>query len=140
MGKINQTHAPTRKGSGDRGAVSLWSRSALGAAAGLTQFGVNLLVLPPGGWSANRHWHSEEDEFVVVIEGEVVLVSEAGETVLRAGDCAGFKAGDPDAHHLQNRSDQPARVVEIGTDRPESDVVTYPDLRLRRGAKGEESF
>ncbi len=140
MGKIDPSDAPTRQGRGDKGPVSLWSRAALGAAAGLTQFGVNLLILPPGGWSANRHWHSEEDEFVVVIEGEVVLVSEAGETILRAGDCAGFKAGEPDAHHLQNRSDLPARIVEIGTDRPDSDVVTYPDLRLRRGAAGEESF
>lgn len=140
MARIDPALAPVRKGRGGDEPVSRWSRAALGAAAGLTQFGVNLLELPPGGWSANRHWHSEEDEFVLVIEGEVVLVTEAGETVLRAGDCAGFKAGVPDAHHLQNRSDRPARVLEVGTDRPDSDVVTYPELRLRRGHFGEEAF
>ena len=76
-------------------------RWRLGEAAGLSQFGVNLQRLPPGQWSSQRHWHSHEDEFVWVVEGEVVLVTGAGEEVLRAGDCAGFKAGDPDGHHLQ---------------------------------------
>src|SRR5579875_3511299 len=68
-------------------------RTRLGDAAGLTQFGVNLLRLPPGAWSSQRHWHSAEDEFVYVVEGEVVLVTDAGEETLRAGDCAGFEAG-----------------------------------------------
>ena len=70
-------------------------RRRFGDAAGLTQYGVNLLRLPPGAWSSQRHWHAKEDEFVYVLSGEVVLVSDAGDEVLRAGDCAGFKAGGP---------------------------------------------
>ena len=81
-------------------------RRALGDVFGLSQFGVNMLDLPPGTWSSQRHWHEQQDEFVYVLEGEVVLVTDAGEEVLRPGDCAGFKAGDPDGHHLQNRSDR----------------------------------
>ena len=105
-------------------------RWRLGDAAGLTQFGVNLLRLPAGSWSCQRHWHSAEDEFVYVLEGEVVLASDAGEEVLRAGDCAGFKAGDADGHHLQNRTAQEAVVLEIGARNPERDAVEYPDIDL----------
>ena len=90
-------------------------RTRLGDAAGLTQFGVNLLRLPPGAWSSQRHWHTGEDEFIYIVSGEVVLVTDAGEEVLRAGDCAGFKANDGDGHHLQNRSGQDAVVLEIGS-------------------------
>ena len=79
-------------------------RQRLGDAGGLTQFGVNRLQLPPGAWSSQRHWHSAEDEFVYVLKGEVVLVTDAGEELLRAGDAAGFKAGAANGHQLQNRS------------------------------------
>jgi uncharacterized cupin superfamily protein len=105
-------------------------RVRLGAAAGLTQFGVNLLTLPPGTWSSQRHWHTREDEFVHVLAGEVVLVTDAGEEVLRAGDSAGFKSGAADGHHLQNRSDRPALVLEVGSDDPR-DEADYPDLDMR---------
>ena len=105
-------------------------RVRLGDAAGLNQFGVNLLRLPPGVWSSQRHWHSAEDEFVYVLEGEVVLVSDSGEEVLRAGDCAGFKAGDPNGHHLQNRSGADVTVLEIGARNPDRDGVDYPDIDL----------
>lgn len=105
-------------------------RRRLGDAAQLTQFGVNLLRLPAGSWSSQRHWHSAEDEFVYVLEGEVVLANDAGEEVLRAGDCAGFKAGDADGHHLQNRTAQEAVVLEIGARNPERDAVEYPDIDL----------
>lgn len=106
-------------------------RCALGDAAGLTQFGVNLLKLPPGVWSSQRHWHSAEDEFVWVLDGEVALVTDTGEEVLRAGDCAGFKAGVADGHQWQNRSQQTAHVLEVGSRRPERDVCEYPDVDLR---------
>ncbi len=106
-------------------------RRALGDAAGLTQFEVNLLHLPPSACSSQRLWHSAEGEFVWVLEGEVVLVTEGGEEILRAGDCAGFKAGDPNGHLLQNRSDQPALILEVGSRRPEEDVAECPDLDLR---------
>ena len=79
-------------------------RRKLGDAAGLTQFGVNLLTLKPGVWSSQRHWHSTQDEFVWVLEGEVVLVTNDGEEVLKAGDCAGFRCGEENGHHFQNRS------------------------------------
>jgi uncharacterized cupin superfamily protein len=106
-------------------------RQALGDAAGLTQFGVNLLRLVPGAWSSQRHWHTAEDEFVWVVEGEVVLVTDRGEEVLRAGDCAGFKAGVADGHHLQNRSSRPALILEVGSRREEEDRVDYSDIDLR---------
>jgi uncharacterized cupin superfamily protein len=113
-------------------------RWRLGDAAGLSQFGVNLLRLPPGFWSSQRHWHSAEDEFVYILEGEVVLVTDAGEEVLKAGDCAGFKAGDGDGHHLQNRSDHEAVLLEVGSRRWGEGSVDYPDIDLvfPKGAKG----
>jgi uncharacterized cupin superfamily protein len=106
-------------------------RQALGDAAGLTQFGVNLLRMGPGTWSSQRHWHTEEDEFLWVLEGEVMLVTEKGEELLCAGDCAGFKAGVADGHHLQNRSNRPALILEMGSRFPEQDIADYPDVDLR---------
>lgn len=106
-------------------------RTRLGDAAGLTQFGVNLLRLPPGAWSSQRHWHSLEDEFVYVLEGEVTLVTDAGERRLTAGECAGFRAGDPDGHHLQNRSQRDVVLLEVGTRDPDHDITEYPDADLR---------
>jgi uncharacterized cupin superfamily protein len=114
-------------------------RERLGDAAGLTQFGVNLLTLPPGAWSSQRHWHVMEDEFVYVLAGEVVLVTDAGEEVLRAGDAAGFKANDPDGHHLQNRSAAPATILEIGS-RHAGEVAYYPDIDMVAPAHGEPAL
>ena len=111
------------------------SRTKLGDAAGLEQFGVNLCRLPPGAWSSQRHWHEQEDEFVYVVEGEVVLVTDAGEEVFRAGDCAGFRAGVSDGHHFQNRSSKDALILEVGTRRRE-DVAHYPDIDLLAKAAG----
>ncbi len=113
-------------------------RKALGDAGGLNQFGVNLLTLAPGAWSSQRHWHVEEDEFVTVISGEVVLRSDQGEEVLRAGDCAAFAKGDKNGHHLVNRSAAPATVLEVGTRLPDdADVCYYPDADLVwNGPKG----
>lgn len=108
------------------------ARRRLGDAAGLTQFGVNLTRLPPGGWSSQRHWHLLEDELLYVLEGEVVLVCDDGEEVLHAGDCAGFKAGSRVGHHLQNRSANDVLLLEIGTRVPgESEHVDYPDIDLQ---------
>jgi uncharacterized cupin superfamily protein len=110
-------------------------RTRLGDAAGLTDFGVNLLRLPPGTWSSQRHWHTAEDEFVYVLEGEVVLVTDAGEETLRPGDCAGFKAGADDGHRLQNRSQTEVVLLEVGSRRAE-DAVDYPDIDLRFSPDG----
>jgi len=104
-------------------------RRKLGDAAGLTQFGVNLLRLKPGVWSSQRHWHTEQDEFVYIVSGEVVLVTDAGEEILKTGDCAGFKAGDKDGHHLQNRSNTDALLLEIGTRTP-TDSGEYSDIDM----------
>ncbi len=104
-------------------------RTKLGDAAHLTQFGVNLLRLPPGAWSSQRHWHTESDELIYVLSGEVTLLTDEGPELLRAGDAAGFEAGDRDGHCLQNRSSSDAIVLEIGT-RVESDATHYPDIDL----------
>jgi uncharacterized cupin superfamily protein len=104
-------------------------RKRLGDAAGLSQFGVNLLRLPPGAWSSQRHWHTKEDEFIYVLSGEVTLVTDAGAEVLRPGDCAGFKAGDPNGHSLRNLSQNEATALEIGS-RIDDDGAFYPDIDL----------
>jgi uncharacterized cupin superfamily protein len=93
---------------------------------GLTQFGVNRVVLPPGQWSTQRHWHKTNDELVVVISGELVLVTDDGEEVLKAGDCVAFRMNDPNPHHLQNRGSEPAVYVDVGG-RDMYDVSTFPD-------------
>ena len=103
--------------------------------AGLTLFGVNLTVIEPGAWSSQRHWHSHEDEFVWVVDGELTLITDAGEEILRAGDCAAFRRGDPDGHHLVNKSDRPAKVLEIGNSDPQ-DRCTYPDIDMIADARG----
>ena len=107
----------------------------VGDAAGLTQFGVNRAVLAPGGRTALRHWHENEDEFVIILSGEVVLREDEGETVLRAGDCAGFKAGAANGHALENRSEAPAILFEIGTRSPD-ETAHYPDADLRLERRG----
>jgi uncharacterized cupin superfamily protein len=136
MKKIDPASAPTRFGTGypppHDAQCRARKRWQLGEAAGLTQFGVNLLKLPPGAWSSQRHWHSHEDEFVQVLEGEVVLVTDAGEEVLKAGDSAGFKAGDRGGHCLQNRSDKEAVVLEVGG-RDERDYGEYSDIDMTFG-------
>jgi uncharacterized cupin superfamily protein len=139
MKKIDIEQAPTRFGTVYPEPYDVPCRNRkrwrLGAAAELTGFGVNLCRLPPGTWSSQRHWHSVDDEFIYVVDGEVVLVTDAGEEVLKAGDSAGFKAGDPDGHCLQNRSDREAVVLEVGTNNP-GGVAEYPDIDLRAIASG----
>lgn len=101
----------------------------LGQAGGLTQFGVNLVMLEPGALSSLRHWHLHEDEFVMVTAGECVMVTDAGEEVMRPGDCAAFPAGLADGHHFINRSDAPAQFLVVGTKAPR-EVATYSDVDL----------
>ena len=116
------------------------SFTSLGDAAGLTQFGVVLVTVEPGGLSSLRHWHTDEDELVYVLSGELVLVENDGETVLAAGEAAGFRAGVEDGHHLQNRSDQPAQYLVIGT-RAQNDTCFYSDVDLMmRTAGGKSRF
>jgi uncharacterized cupin superfamily protein len=112
-------------------------KRALGEAVGLTQFGVNLTRLKPGAASALRHWHEAEDELIYVTEGELVLVEDEGETALRPGDAAGFKAGVPNGHHLVNRSQRDAVYLEIGT-RAARERVHYSDVDLIYEKNGQE--
>ncbi|MDE2133011.1 MAG: cupin domain-containing protein [Alphaproteobacteria bacterium] len=134
MPKIDLESVPERKGSGypapfhEKCAGRI--RQALGDAGGLTQFGVNLLHLPPGCWSSQRHWHSAEDEFVYVLSGEVALVTDAGEEILRAGDCAAFPKSAANGHHLANKGSQTVVCLEIGT-RSADDVCLYPDIDMK---------
>ena len=104
-----------------------WYRR-LGAAAGLEDFGVTEATLAPGAWSSQRHWHEGEDEFVVVLEGEAVLVEDEGRTLLSAGDMAFFAKGVPNGHHLINESDAPCRLLAIG--RPGTTDCHYPDIDM----------
>ena len=101
----------------------------LGDAGGLTQFGANLVMLEPGAQSSLRHWHLNEDEFVMVTEGECTLVQDEGATVMRPGDCAAFPAGDGNGHHFVNRTDRMARFLVVGT-RSRREVATYSDVDL----------
>ena len=134
MPKIDVETAPVRAGTGYPPPFDAPCRERvrrqLGDAAALTQFGVNLLRLPPGQWSSQRHWHSAEDEFVYVLAGEGVLVTDAGEQVLRPGDCAGFPAGVANGHHIQNRSDRELVLLEVGSRRPAEDACDYPDIDM----------
>src|SRR6476619_6306325 len=118
MPKIDMSKVVVRTGSiypqEFQSVVAGREKRALGNAAGLTQFGVNLTRLKPGAASALRHWHEQEDEFVYVLEGELVLIEDGGETLLKPGDCAGFKAGVSNGHHLVNKSQRDALYLEIG--------------------------
>jgi len=133
MPKLDITLVPERNSTSYpepfRAAVSGRFWRALGQAAGLTQFGVNLVRLEPGAWSSQRHWHESEDEFLIVLEGELVLVEDEGETILRAGDAAGFKAGVPNGHHLLNRTERDGVFLVVGSRAP-AERAHYPDLDL----------
>jgi uncharacterized cupin superfamily protein len=101
----------------------------LGDAGGLRDFGVNLMTLPPGGWSSQRHWHSDEDEFVYVLEGELMLVEDHGKAVLRAGQCAAFPKATGNGHHLINESAAMAVYLEVGSRNP-IDLTTCSDIDM----------
>jgi uncharacterized cupin superfamily protein len=105
-------------------------RRRLGNAAGLDQFGVNLTTLKPGSATALRHWHEKEDELVYILEGEVVLIEDAGETLLKRGDAAGFKANVRNGHHLVNKSKSDAVLLEIGT-RSKNERAEYADINMQ---------
>jgi len=117
----------------DREVAGRWYRR-LAPAGGLTHFGVSQVILKPGAWSSQRHWHQGEDEFLVMVSGEAVLVDDHGEHVLRAGDCAAFPKGDRNGHHLQNRSDADCMFVVVGAGAQQGG--DYSDIDMRFTAEG----
>lgn len=131
--KIDLSSVPVESGTNYpdefKAAVAGRRRQRVGNAAGLKNFGVNLTTLEPGSQSALRHWHSDQDEFIYILQGEVVMVTNEGEQMLSPGDMAGFAAGVENGHHLINRSDVPALYLEVG-DRAAPDRVEYPDDNL----------
>ncbi len=133
MPKINVSAVPVRIGTGYphqfNDACAGRTRKRLGDAGGLTAFGVNLMTLPAGKWSSQRHWHSHEDEFVYVLEGELTLIEDDNETVLHAGDCAAFPKGTGNGHHLQNRGSTVAVYLEAGSRHPD-DLTTCSDIDM----------
>jgi uncharacterized cupin superfamily protein len=133
MPKIDIATVPTCKGSGYPSPFdapcAARTRRRLGDAGGLRDFGVNLMTLPPGGWSSQRHWHSDEDEFVYVLEGELKLVEDNGQTVLRSGECAAFPKGTGNGHHLINESSATAVYLEVGARNP-NDLTTCSDIDM----------
>ncbi len=133
MPKVDVSTAPVRCGTGYphpfNDACAGRTRKRLGDAGGLKAVGVNLMTLPPGKWSSQRHWHSHEDEFVYVLEGELTLVEDNAETVLRAGDCAAFPQGSGNGHHLQNRGSAVAVYLEMGSRHPD-DLTTCSDIDM----------
>jgi uncharacterized cupin superfamily protein len=133
MPKIDLDATPVRKGTGYPAQFNAQcaerKRQRLGEAGGLSDFGVNLVRLPPGNWSSQRHWHSHEDEFVYVIDGELTLVEDDGETLLRAGDCAAFAKRTGNGHHLINRSNVVAVYLEVGSRQP-ADVAVCSDIDM----------
>jgi uncharacterized cupin superfamily protein len=121
-----------------RKAVEGRLRQRLGNVLGLDQFGVNLTRLKPDAQSSQRHWHQAEDEFVYVLEGELVLCEDSGETVLRPGDAAGWKANVPNGHCLVNRTNSDAVYLEIGS-RMKRERASYPDIDMI-AVKDEQGF
>lgn len=126
---IPQTNATGYPDPFDQPVARRWYRR-LAPAGGLTQMGVSHVTLNPGAWSSQRHWHAVEDEFVVLLAGEAVLIDDSGETVLRAGDCAVFPAGDRNGHHLQNRSDADCVFIAVSAGDRTRDRGEYPDIDL----------
>lgn len=133
MPRIDLSAVPVRPGSGYPAPFdapcAARTRRRLGDAGGLKDFGVNLMTLPPGSWSSQRHWHSHEDEFVYVLQGELKLVEDQGETLLRAGDCAAFPKGSGNGHHLRNESGATAVYLEVGSRHP-GDLTICSDIDM----------
>jgi len=134
MGVIDHTTCPVKTGSiypsPYKEMMAGRSFLRLGDAGCLTQFGANLVILQSGAMSSLRHWHQNEDEFVMVVQGICTLVQDEGATDLHSGDCAAFKAGDPNGHHFQNRTKAEARFLVVGF-RAAAEVATYSDVDFR---------
>lgn len=137
MPKIELSRVPAHRRTGYpkrfhtiRGDIMKRRFQRIGEAGGLSAFGVTRVTLEPGGVSSLRHWHTHEDEFVVVLEGELVMITDEGETIMRAGDMAAFAHGVANGHHFLNRSPKDAVLLAVGPDLKE-DVCYYSDVDLK---------
>ena len=135
LDSIEQTNRTGYPPPYDRDVAGRWYRR-LGPATGLTDMGVSHVTLEPGAWSSQRHWHEGIDEFVVMLDGEAVLVEDSGETVLRPGDCAAFPKDVPNGHHLVNRGSEPCSFLAFDVQLGEGDCH-YPDADLHYVVKGK---
>ncbi|PIB24070.1 transcriptional regulator [Amylibacter kogurei] len=139
MPKLDLDMVPVKTGSiyPDPFAAEMAGRTSLrlGDAGGLTQFGANLVILEPGAKSSLRHWHLNEDEFVMVTDGIVTLIDDHGETQMSVGDCAAFPAGDANGHHFINKTDRIARFLVVGTKAP-TETATYSDIDMKVEMQG----
>ena len=141
MAKVNILSCPNHIRSGYPGHLNKTTEGCsvrrIADSAGLTQFGVNQVSLEPGGVTSLRHWHENEDEFVLIFSGTVVLIDDHGECILEPGECAAFKAGETNGHQFENRSDRPAIIFEIGS-RSAMEVVHYSDVDMIAKSVGDE--
>ena len=119
----------------DQDVAGRWYRR-LAPATGLTDFGASHVVLKPGAWSSQRHWHGAVDELLVMLAGEAVLVEDGGETVLRAGDIAVWPKGVSNGHHLQNRSGADCAMICVSAGDAAGDSGEYPDIDLKFAPEG----
>lgn len=135
--EINEIEVETGSRYPDQYATDFANRGSirLGDAGGLTQFGVNITILPPGCRSSIRHWHQNEDEFVMVLQGDLTLIDDNGETPLKIGDCVAFPAGDENGHTIANNSDQLARFLVVGT-RTDHEIAYYSDIDMKVEIRG----
>ena len=142
MPRLDIDAAPLRTGTDYphpyRAEVAGRSSRRLGDLAGLTQFAVNLVTLEPGAAASLRHWHLKEDEFAIVLDGELILIEDDGETPMRPGDCAAWKAGVPNGHRFVNRSGAAARFLVVGTDAPD-EITSYADVDMQMHISGGQS-
>ncbi|PWE27317.1 transcriptional regulator [Pararhodobacter marinus] len=142
MPKIDIDSAPLKTGSvypePYNGQMAGRSSHRLGQAAGLSQFGVNIVYLEPGAVASLRHWHLREDEFAMVLTGELILSEDTGETVMRPGDCAAWKAGEPVGHRFVNRSDARASFLVVGS-KADAEIATYTEVDMKLHMQGGDA-
>ena len=142
MPKLDVSNVPVKTGSiyPEPYASMVKGRTSLrlGDAGGLTQFGVNIIILEPSAMSSLRHWHLNEDEFVMMTEGTCIMVQDEGETVMEVGDCVCFPAGSANGHHFLNRTDKIAKFLVVGT-KAKREVATYSDVDFKLEIVRDES-
>ncbi len=135
LNEVKETSGTTYPAPYDKPCIARRKKS-IGDHGGLTQFGAHIITLPPNSWSSQRHWHSAEDELIMILEGYPTFIDDAGETELAPGNITAHPAGDRNGHHMQNRTENDVKFLIIGTRNPEEDAAQYPDIDLDLPANG----